>query len=122
MFASVHPSPTAGDGRLLLKAKYAFPTDKPDHHRRCAMCGFAGFDEDTNQQGDSLNTPGISYGGVVSSTVKLPAYGPSGVPVSFTDKTVEPSVVGGCPFCGTYNPRGHFIGVPFDRGMDISNL
>ena len=119
MFADRHPSGSAGDGRTILQAKYHYPTDKPDNHRRCAMCGFQ-FDDDANSQGDTLLSPGIHYAAPVTQTVNLPV--PAGAaPISFSDTIVEPSVVGGCPFCGSFNPTGVFVGKDFGRNTDISN-
>jgi hypothetical protein len=119
MFRDVHPSPSAGDGKPILQAEYHYPTDKPDNHRMCALCGFQ-FDDDTNSQGDTLLSPGIQYGAPVTQTVNLPV--PAGAaPISFQDVVVEPSVVGGCPFCGTFNPRGYLVGEDFGVNTDITN-
>lgn len=113
---SLHPSDSAGDGQPILKARYSDPRDKPDHHRACAMCGFQ-FDDDVNQKGDSLFSPGIQYTAPVTATVNVPRAG-----VAFSDTTVEPSVVSGCPFCGTYNPEGRLIDREFGSNVDITNL
>lgn len=119
MFSDLHPSPTAGDGKQIPTAKYHYPTDKPDHHLKCALCGFQ-FDADINQQGDTLLSPGIQYLAPVTQTVKLPV--PAGAaPISFTEVIVEPKVIAGCPFCGTFNPRGEFVGQDFGSSIDITN-
>lgn len=119
MFADVHPSASAGTGRKIIKAKYSYPTDKPDNHRECAMCGFQ-FDDDTNSQGDTLFSPGIQYAAPVTQTVNLPV--PAGAaPISFQDTFIEPNVVGGCPFCGSFNPSGEFVGQEFGVNTDITN-
>jgi hypothetical protein len=119
VFKDLHPSGSAGDGKQIPTATYSYPTDKPDHHLKCALCGFQ-FDADVNQQGDTLLSPGISYAAPETQTVNLPV--PAGAaPISYTETIVEPSVVGGCPFCGSFNPTGELIGVPFDSGVDISN-
>jgi len=116
MFHDLHPSPSAGDGRLIPEAKYHYPTDRPDHHRQCGWQ----FDDDTNQQGDTLFSPGIKYSAPVIQTVNLPV--PAGAaPISFTETIVEPSVIAGCPFCGSFNPRGEFVGQDFGSLIDIAN-
>ena len=116
---SLHPSPTAGDGKIIPQAKYHYPTDKPDHHGRCAMCGFQ-IDYDVNQSGDTLLTPGITYGAPVAATVKLPASG-NAKQVTFVDTTIEPNVIAGCPFCGSFNAPGRFVGDEFGSMTDITN-
>lgn len=119
MFSDLHPSPSAGDGLQIPVAKYHYPTDKPDNHLQCAMCGFQ-FDADTRPQGDTLNSPGIQYSAPVIQTVKLPV--PAGAAsISFTETIVEPSVVSGCPFCGSFNPSGELVGEDFGTFTDISN-
>lgn len=80
------------------------------------MCGFQ-FDDDTNSQGDTQDSPGIQYGAASTATVTPPAPG-----VPFSDTTVDPTVVGGCPFCGTFNPTGKLLNKEFGREVDISNL
>ena len=120
MFADLHPSPTSGDGQPILRARYQGPTDPPEGHRLCAMCGFQ-FDDLRNQMGDTLLSPGISYSAPIIQTVNLPV--PAGATkISYTETIVEPNVVGGCPFCGSFNASGLFIGDPFDSGVDLTNL
>lgn len=80
------------------------------------MCGFW-FDDDVNQKGDSLFSPGIQYGAATTKTVSPPKPG-----VAFTETTIEPNVVSGCPFCGTYNPEGRLVGSDFGSAVDITNL
>lgn len=120
MFSDLHPSPTSGDGKEIPKAKYAYPTDKTDHHIACALCGFQ-KDLDAAQEGDTLLSPGITYGSPVTRTVKLPV--PAGsTPISFTYPSVEPNVIAGCPFCGTFNSRGVYVGDDFGSLIDITGL
>jgi len=119
MFSGLHPSPTAGDGKAILQGKYHYPTDRPELPVRCAMCGFIN-DMDRTQQGDTLLTPGIKYNGPVTATVKLPAY--NGVAqVSFSDTTIEPVVISGCAFCGSFNEYGRYVGDEFGTLVDIAN-
>jgi hypothetical protein len=119
MFRDLHPSSSAGDGKTIIQAKYNYPTDRPDHHRLCAMCGW-NFDDDTNAQGDTLLSPGIQYAAPKTLTVNLPV--PAGAaPISYQYKSVEPNVVSGCPFCGTFAPDGALIGREFGSGVDITN-
>jgi hypothetical protein len=119
MFSSLHPSPTSGDGKAIEQARYHYPTDPQEGHIRCALCGFQ-KDLNIQQEGDTLLSPGISYGVAQTLTVNLPV--PTGAaPISFSYKSIEPSVVGGCPFCGTFNSRGALVGDPFDNGIDITN-
>lgn len=120
MFADVHPSPSAGDGRGIEQAKYHYPTDRPEEPIHCAMCGFC-MDLDVTPYGDTLLSPGIQYGAPVTKTVNLPV--PAGAaPISFQDTTVEPTVVGGCPMCGTFNPKGFLVGEDFGVNTNITNL
>lgn len=119
MFADNHPSGTAGDGRSIPVAKYRYRTDRPENFVRCSQCGFLN-DMMVTQSGDTLNSPGISYSAPVTQTVRLPV--PAGAaPISFTETIVEPSVVGGCRFCGTFNEYGKYVGEDFGSMTDLSN-
>lgn len=119
MFSDLHPSPTSGDGLPIPQAKYHGPTDPPEGHRQCAMCGFQ-FDDFKNQKGDTLLSPGITYSAPIIQTVNLPV--PAGAtPISYSETIVEPTVIGGCPFCGSYNSSGRLVGSDFGTSIDITN-
>ena len=66
---SLHPSETAGDGRIIDQSKYRKRTDKPDRHIKCAQCGFDA-DLDTIGIGPSLGSVGAPS--VSTKLVRLP--------------------------------------------------
>lgn len=117
---SLHPTATGGDGAPILQSPYSYPTDKPDNFISCAQCGFK-KDMDRFQDGDTLLSPGISYSAAVTATVRQPVYN-GAIGSNFSDTTIEPNVVAGCPFCGSFNSRGVHVGDDFGRMTDLSNL
>lgn len=122
----IHPTETGGSGRFLRRFSTPKPGDPKDDKIYCAMCGLP-FRLDSDVYGPTQDSPGI----VVSDLVVSIANVQSNLPVhlqglsafSVTSRTIkEPTVVGGCRLCGTYNPRGKESRVFDTSSKDMSGL
>src|ERR1700756_4076345 len=96
---TVHPSPSARDGREIEQSHYIKRADRLDNMIQCAMCGWI-VDLTKRPEGDSLGAiPSGSANQLTSSFTP-----PGGA--SFTDQYADPiDTNSGCPFCNTLNPR-----------------
>lgn len=114
MFSDIHPSPTAGSGRLRPRRTTYGPNDAVQEMGECAQCGFP-IRVGVDQEGDSADAPTITQ---VPQTVtveadnsKLPqplkdmAAFQNGATVTITSDQVEGS--GGCRFCHSLNWKGN---------------
>lgn len=104
-----HPSETAGTGRRIERSRYTKPGDPPDNRRYCYQCGWP-TNDDTDQEGDTIDSPGLSAQDteitVNNDAAKLPqALNAEDFLVDSVTKT-EMVRVGGCSFCGSYNREG----------------
>src|SRR6266403_6309130 len=98
--ASVHPSPSASDGRPIEQSRYIKKSEKLDAMIQCAQCGFI-VDLTKRATGDSLGA--IASGSATQVTTSFtPPLG-----ASFTDQYADPvDTNSGCPFCNSMNPKG----------------
>jgi len=107
---SVHPTETAGSGRLQYQSRYIKRSDSLDKISECAQCGFP-FDLKTNPEGDSFGAVGDPT--INSETVTPPFNG-----VAYTNTYGDPAGNSGCPLCSTMNPRAKGRGQSgFDRAV-----
>lgn len=112
----VHPTLSAGDGKIIDQSRFIPPTDKLDKMITCAQCGFV---VDLSQRATGPSFGAISSFTPVSKTVSPPAPG-----VSFTDQYADPQDTNsGCPFCNSMNPQAIGRGeTGFEKaGPDFSN-
>ncbi len=100
MFKRIYPTPHTG-GRLHATDRKDWFGVKGDESRlvRCRFCGFiCDPRRDLIIKDGSFARKGISYGSQNSDTYTVENR--SGVEI--TDYYYAPTVVGGCPFCGSY--------------------
>lgn len=107
---NIHPSETGGSGKFLRRFATPKPGDVKEDKIYCAQCGLP-FRLDSDVHGDSQDSPGIVIEDLVVSIANvqsnLPVHLQGLSAFSDTSRTIkEPTVVGGCRFCGTYNPKG----------------
>ncbi len=120
----VHPTETAGDGkRVHVRTKMR--QDPLDDRIRCAQCGYF-FKESRDSKGSTENSPGIEITDTVVAVNipanQMPALLQNVATFQATSVTVkEPMVRGGCPLCGTFNPKGVGRNDDFEKGRDLSN-
>lgn len=113
---SIHPSETAGDGKIIEQSRYIKKTDKVDRRINCAQCGFP-VDLETRATGaDSYDLPEP-----VSSTETIDPPGPG---ISQSDTFAEPvdDRGAGCPLCRSMNPQGVNRAKPFGSGINLEGL
>lgn len=107
---NVHPTETGGSGKFLRRFATSKPGDKKDDKIYCAMCGFP-FRLDSDSHGPTQDSPGIVVADLVVSIANvqsnLPVHLQGLSAFSAASRTIkEPTIVGGCRFCGTFNPKG----------------
>ncbi len=105
----IHPTETAGDGRLKPRRTTYAPGDTRQELLECAQCGFL-FRPGKDIEGDSQESPGIEE--VVTTVVvnnnvnKLPVHLKNVAAFLVSSVNVsEPIVSSGCRFCGSLNPK-----------------
>lgn len=110
---NIHPSSTAGDGRLKFRRTTYAPNDRVVELIRCAQCGFP-FRDRIDSEGETADSPTITQVPqtvtVSADNTKLPqhlkdnaAY-QNGATVTITS---DQTLGGGCRLCGSMNPRGN---------------
>jgi hypothetical protein len=95
----LHPTPSAGDGKVIEQSHHIPRTDKLDKMIECAQCGFI-VDLSKRSTGGSMGA--IPEG---SATPLSSTFTPTGG-VAETDTYADPvDTNSGCPFCNSMNPR-----------------
>lgn len=123
---NVHPSETGGSGKFLRRFSTPKKGDVKEDKIYCAQCGLP-FRLDSDAHGDSQDSPGIVVEDLVVSIANvqsnLPIHLQGLTAFSDTSRTIkEPTVVGGCRLCGTYNPKGKESRVFDTSHKDMSGL
>lgn len=121
----VHPTSTAGDGRLKPRRTTYKPKDRIIELRSCAQCGFP-FRVGYDTEADSIDNGAADQNTVINftnSVSKLPQ--PLKNMAKFQSGSVnfyDSSSTTGCRFCHSLNPQGHGRNDrAFDSGVDLSN-
>jgi hypothetical protein len=111
---SVHPTETAGSGKLQSQSRYILKSDTLDRIVECAQCGFL-VDLKQHPTGDSYGAIGSPT--IKTDTVAAPFWQSPQVKVpSYTETYGDPVGTAGCPLCGTMNPQAKGRGQSgFDR-------
>lgn len=119
----IHPTETGGDGRTIIRRQQK-PGDPIKDIIKCYQCGYSfqvdrDLEEDSEVDGNEFVTTTVTISNTQS---KLPVHlrGMDTFSASSRD-VVEPNVGSGCPFCGTYNPRGHGSEDDFFSTVDLSD-
>lgn len=95
---ALHPSPSAGDGKVIEQSHYIKKSDKLDNIIECAQCGW-NVNLTNRPTGDSLGAIGNPT--FTTKTINPPAPG-----VSQSDTYGDPvDTNSGCPFCNSMNPK-----------------
>jgi hypothetical protein len=119
----IHPTETGGDGKVIIR-RQQHPADPIKDIIKCYQCGYS-FQVDRDLEGDSetdgneLVTTTVAIAND-QSKLPLPLRGMTTFSASSRD-VIEPNVTSGCPFCGTYNPRGHGSEDDFFSTVDLSD-
>lgn len=112
---SIHPSPSAGDGRPIEQSRFIKKSDKLERIIQCAQCGMF-VDLNKRATGDSLGAIGAPQ--AKTGTVNPPKPG-----ISFVDNYADVSDTNsGCPFCNSLNPQGRLREKRFGSGINVENL
>lgn len=111
---AVHPSETAGTGKLQYQSRYIKKADPLDRIIECGQCGFP-YDLKTRPSGDSFGAVGDPA--ISSENVAAPSWMPAQAKVaSYVNTYGDPGSSAGCPLCGTMNPQSKGRGQSgFDR-------
>lgn len=119
----IHPTSSGGDGKVISRRQQK-PGDPVKDIIKCWQCGYSfqvdrDLEDDSETDGNELVTTTVT---IANDQSKLPVHLRGIDTFAATSRDViEPVVTSGCPFCGTYNPRGHGDEKDFFSSVDLSD-